>query len=192
MFRAFYHLIWIILILLALLASPVFAEIKGGKVNIHELAATTSKTHLLLFGILENSLNDEMVEVLHSGIPLRFTFFTQLHKTDGNRPDELVAEGSFEHHMSYDTLKEVYQVTVEEKNNKLQSFSELSAALEVINEISGAKIVPLEQLIPDNTYRLSVRAKLYEKTLPLSLQSVLPFLSWGNIETGWHELEFTY
>lgn len=168
------------------------AAARSAEVTIAELTAATSKTHLLLFGSLENSINKEMIAVLHSGLPIRFTFFSQLHKTDGNRPDELIIETDFEHQLSYDTLKEAYLVSVEEKYNKLQIFKNIDDALAVLNEISGAPIVPLEQLVPGNLYRLSVRAKLFEKTLPLSLQSVLPFISWGNIETEWYTLEFRY
>jgi hypothetical protein len=161
-------------------------------VTITELTATSSDTHLIIFGILNNNFTGEMIEVLHSGIPLRFNFYTQIFKTDGSRPDELISEKNFEHQMSFDTLKESYMVTLEENNNRVQSYDSLIEAKNVISEINGPEVVSLDQLIPGNIYKLNVKAKLYEKTLPLSLQSVLPFLSWGNIETQWHTIKFEY
>jgi len=186
---------WLLITLGILLLSPplLSTESKGEQiVTISELTATTSDSHLIIFGILSNSFTNEMIDVLHSGIPLRFTFYTQIYKTDGNRPDEQISEKNFEHQMSFDTLKETYLVTLEENNNRVQSYKSLIEAKNVISEINGAEVVPLSQLIPGNIYKLNVKAKLYEKTLPLSLQSVLPFLSWGNVEAEWHTIKFEY
>ncbi len=40
-----------------------------------DLTVTTSSTHLLLFGMLENGFTDEMIQGLHSGLPIHFSFF---------------------------------------------------------------------------------------------------------------------
>lgn len=160
--------------------------------NIKELTATTSETHLIMFGTLANSFTTEMIEILHSGIKLKFTFYVELYKVEGNWPEEQIVAYSFEHGMSFDTLKEIYEVTLEEDNNKIQSFKSIFDAQKVINEINGAKVLPLAQLIPDNFYKLKVRAELYKKTLPLSLQNVFPFLTWGDVKTEWQTIEFKY
>ena len=81
---------------------------------------------------------------------------------------------------------------MEEANNKAKSFKSLFEAQKHINEINGAKVVSLDLLIPDNSYKLRIKADLFQKTLPLSLQSIFPFLSWGNIATQWHQIEFNY
>ncbi len=157
-----------------------------------ELTATTSETHLIVFGVLQNSFNAEMIETLHSGIPIRFSFFLELDKVTENWPEEQISSLNFQHIMTFDTLKESYKVTLEEDNNKIVSFRSLFEAQKMINEINGAKVVELSQLIPDNRYRLKIRAELYRKTLPLSLHSVFPFLTWWDIETDWHFIELKY
>lgn len=162
------------------------------KASIKELTATTSETHLILFGTLENSFTSEMIEILHSGIPLRFSFFIELNKTAEKWPNELIITHNFQHIMAFDTLKESYRVTLEEDNNKVLSFRSLFDAQKIMNEINGAKIVELGQLIPDNMYQLKIRAELYRKTLPLSLHSIFPFLSWWDNETDWHTIDFKY
>lgn len=184
-----------LLLLCLILASNTIcfsATEKVSRVKIRELTATTSETYLIVFGTLENSFTTEMIEILHSGIPLRFSFFLELYKTTENWPDEQIAAKMFHHIMTFDTLKENYKVTLEEENNKALNFSSLFEAQKVINEINGARLVELSQLIPDNRYTLKVRAEIYQKTLPLSLNKVLPFLSWGDIETDWHTIEFNY
>lgn len=183
------------IIFLLMLIFPVIAhsEVKAErKAVIKELTATTSDTHLIVFGTLENSFTSEMIETLHSGITLRFSFFVELYKTTEKWPDELIVVNNFQHVMTFDTLKETYRVTLEEDNNRELSFRSLFEAQKVINEINGAKVEELEGLIPDNQYKLRVRAELYQKTLPLSLHSIFPFLSWWDIETEWHTITFTY
>jgi hypothetical protein len=162
------------------------------KATINELTATTSETHLIVFGTLENSFTPEMIELLHSGIPLRFSFYVELYKTTVNWRDELIIANNFQHIMTFDTLKENYRVTLEEDNNKVLSFRSLVEAQQAINEINGVKVVELKQLLPDNPYNLKMKAELHRKTLPLSLHNILPFLSWWDIETDWHTLTFTF
>jgi hypothetical protein len=133
-----------------------------------------------------------MIEVLHSGIPLHFTFYIELYKTAENWPDELISSITLQHTMEFDTLKESYKVTLEEEKNKTHTFRSLFEAQKVINEINGAKVVELEQLIPENLYKIKIKADLYRKTLPLSLHNILPFLSWWDVKTDWHTIEFRY
>lgn len=184
----------IIYILSLITTPPVVQAAKGPEINayIKELTATTSETHLIVFGVLQNSFNTEMIETLHSGIPLRFSFFVEFDKITENWPEENIASLNFQHIMTFDTLKESYKVTLEEDNNKVVSFRSLFEAQKVINEINGAKVVELKQLVPDNRYRLKIRAELYRKTLPLSLHSIFPFLTWWDIETNWHSIEMKY
>lgn len=183
---------------LIVLVIMIFSTVAGAQVapekkaTINELTATTSETHLIVFGTLENSFTSEMIELLHSGIPLRFSFYVELYKTTENWRDELIIANNFQHIMTFDTLKENYKVTLEEDNNKVLSFRSLFEAQKEINEINGVKVVELKQLLPNNRYKLKMKAELYRKTLPLSLHNILPFLSWWDIETDWHTLTFTF
>ncbi len=183
------------LILIFLLMIPAIAGTVASseqQATISELTATTTENSLIVFGTLENSFTPEMIEILHSGIALRFSFFIELYKTTEKWPDELIASRHFQHLMTFDTLKETYKVTLEEENNKLFSYLSLVDAQKLINEINGVKVVDLKQLLPDTTYKLRMRAELYQKTLPLSLHNILPFLSWWDVETDWHTITFTY
>jgi len=182
-------------ILLLILIIPSLSCSEGNperQATITELTATTSENHLIVFGTLENSFTSEMIEILHSGIPLRFSFFVELYKTIEKGPDELIVTHNFHHAMTFDTLKENYKVSLEEDNNKILSFRSLFEAQKEINEINGAKVVELKQLLPNNLYKLRIRAELYQKTLPLSLHNILPFLSWWDVETEWHTIMFNY
>lgn len=167
------------------------AELKS-KTTFKELTATNSDSHVLVFATLDNTLTPEMISILHSGITLKFSFFIELLKITENWPEEQITTLTFQHLITYDTLKENYRVTLEEDNNMIFSFKSLAEAQNLLNELNGTKVVALKQLIPDNRYKLKIRAELYQKTLPLSLHNVVPFLSWWDVATDWHSIEFTY
>lgn len=185
-----FNLIVLVIMLFSTVAGAQVAAEK--KATINEMTATTSETHLIIFGTLENSFTSEMIELLHSGIPLRFSFYVELYKTTENWREELIIANNFQHIMTFDTLKENYKVTLEEDNHKVLSFRSLVEAQREMNEINGVKVVELKQLLPDNRYKLKMKAELYRKTLPLSLHNILPFLSWWDIQTDWHTLTFTF
>jgi hypothetical protein len=157
-----------------------------------DMIVTTSETDLLFFGELKNSLTTEMIDGLHSGIPVQFSFFVELEKVESNWPDDTLTSLEFSHSLTYDSLKQLYTVETEEISKKNHTVKTLDEALTLINEVNGLKIVALEELEPDQTYRLRVKADLYKKTLPLSLRSVIPFVSWWDLKTDWHSIEFIY
>ncbi len=159
---------------------------------ISDLTATTSDTHLLLFGTLRNSFSEEMIEGLHSGIPIKFSFFVELHQQSDAWSEKLLESQTFTHILTYDALKETYRVVLEENTIKKYSFSSLIEAQKILNELNGIKVVSLFRLTPDRLYTLQVRAELFNKTLPLSLHRVVPFVSWWDRQTDWQTLKFKY
>jgi len=183
----------ILLLLLIALAtqglSPAGAE-ENEDAAIVDLTATGSDTHLLLFGSLRNSFTEEMLEGLHSGIPIRFSFFIELRQQTSSTADKVVVARSFAHTLTYDILKEIYRVELEEDRRQSHTFASLLDAQAVLNDLNGIKVIELVQLSPDAVYTLQVRAELFNKTLPLSLQHVVPFVSWWDIKTDWHTITF--
>lgn len=168
-----------------------FAENKG-KVLFKDVTLTTSETHLLLFALLENTNQHKLEEALHSGIPMEFTFQVELTHVRENWTDDELLSTEFTHILKYDALKEQYLLQLEEQRNRTVTFAELPGAMAVMNEINGLKIIELNKLKPNNSYVVRMKASLFEKTLPMNLHYVIPFISLGNVETDWHSIEFTY
>jgi hypothetical protein len=162
------------------------------EVLFKDIALTTSNTHLLLFGTIKNDKQKELEQALHSGIPMQFTFLIKLIRVQNNWPDEELTDISFTHTLKYDTIKECYLFTIEEQRNRKIIFTELSKAMQRMNEVNGVEVVELEKLQPDTTYEIRLKAELYEKTLPMNLHHIIPFISLGDVETDWHSIEFTY
>jgi hypothetical protein len=157
-----------------------------------DVTITTSKDHLLLFGILTNTHDEELKQALHSGIPMEFTFFIELLKTKANSPDEELQTMEFSHILKYDPLKEIYQLEIGERKYKKSSYKSLDDAMQAMAEINGLKVLKLNRLLPDSSYVLRLKAELYKKTLPMNLHLLIPFVSMWNLETDWFTIEFTY
>lgn len=179
-------------LIILLHANPVRASQAVRDAYFSDLIITTSKTHLLLFGLVNNGINNEMLQGLHNGIPIQFTFLVELNKVEKNWPDLQLTSMQFHHVLTYDTLQENYRIETSEKKQKSESFQELSEAIKAMNEINGLLVVELSQLIPENSYQLRLKAMLYENILPMKLHHIIPFTSWWNVETDWHTVEFTY
>ena len=161
-------------------------------VHFSDLIITTSKTHLLLFGLVNNGITEEMLQGLHNGIPIQFTFLVELNKKEKHWSDLQLASFQFRHRLTYDTLQENYRLDTNEKSQKTEIFPQLDNALKAMNEINGLQVLELSKLIPDSSYQLRIKAELYKKTLPLKLHYIVPFASWWDVETDWHTIEFTY
>ncbi len=162
------------------------------EVEFKDITITTSNTHLLLFGVVKNDKHKELEQALHSGIPMQFTFFVDLFRTRDNWPDEELVSLEFKHTLKYDTLKEHYQLEIGEQKSRTSTYRNLDEAMAVMNDINGLKVIELTRLQPDSSYELRMKAELFEKTLPMNLHYIVPFISMWDMKTDWVTIEFTY
>lgn len=189
------HLIFsvILAIVFAMSAPCSFSSAENSdELAFTDLIATTSETHLILFGEIHNAFSQEMTSGLKSGVPVDFSFFIELIEKQSNGKDRVLVEMQFRHILAYDTLKDNYTVELEEFNNKAASFRDLGEAQKNMSEVNGVRILELSRLTPGSSYRLRIKAELFKQTLPLSLHRILPFLSWWDRETGWQTLDFNF
>lgn len=160
--------------------------------SLTDIIVTTSEKELIIFAVLNNSFNDEMIQGLHSGIPVHFSFFVELIQEEKNWPDKELVSMEFKHILEYDTLKEMYRVELTEMHKKDSTFKSLIKAKKALNEINNLGVIKLDHLQPDESYKLRIKAVLYKKTLPMKLHYIVPFISWWDIETDWHTIDFKY
>lgn len=182
-----------LLIILGLLAGPALSLAEKSAENqptLTELVLTASDTHILLFATVKQVFTDEMIDGLRSGVPIKFSFFVELTRKRPGGKDPLLTDLRFQHTMTFDTLKELYRVELEETNRKILTFASMQEAEDTLNDINGLKVIELAKLDPKTTYNLRVRADVYQKSLPQSLKLVAPFLSLWDKETEWQSIEF--
>jgi len=173
------------------LLQPAVAE-ENKAPNISDILITTSQTHLLLFCSIKNSFTPEMIEGVRNGIPVTFTFQVELEKIVSNWFDSTLVDLTIHHTVAFDPLKEKYQVTLSEKPDNIITTPSLDKAIETMADLNGISVSGLDKLEPDAPYALHVKATLAEKTLPMNMHYLVPFISLWNFETDWRTIEFRY
>jgi hypothetical protein len=190
--RKYTSFLLILSLLLFTVQVPSSVAIEKKDRRFSDIILTPSDTNLLVFGELKNGFSQEMLQGLHNGIPIQFTFFVELNRVRKNWIDERIVEMSFGHTLKYDTLKETYKVELEETSQKTFTFQSLAEAQKAMTEINGLQVIKLSKLIPNDTYNLRIRADLSQKTLPMGLHHIIPFISLWDIETDWYSTDFNY
>ena len=155
-----------------------------------EITVIPSENHLLLFAVLQNGFTEGMIQGLHSGMPIHFTFSVELtSQTKGSRPETAISMQT-NHIITYDTLKENYLVEIEESGKRFFTFDTLTEAQKSVNEINGLKVAELKNIQHAVPYTVKIRAALYKRTLPKGLRQIVPFVTWWDIKTKWQSLTF--
>ncbi|MDA8164302.1 MAG: DUF4390 domain-containing protein [Desulfobacteraceae bacterium] len=168
------------------------SESRAEKPAIAQIVITNSTKDVLLFGKVKNGFTKEMETALQNGMPVTFTFMVQLRKVRSSWLDRQIASLTFDHTLSYDSLKEEYRVELQEKGGKTVATRSLAEAKDLMAEVNGLRVVPLSRLEADQDYQLRIKAKLVRKTLPLNLNTLIPFWGLWDFETEWHQVEFRY
>jgi len=168
---------------LFLLASPLYAQ----DASITDFTVSNSEGQLVLYLTVTDCFSDDMVTAIHNGIPVTFTFYVDILRKRTKWPDKKIMDHEFDHVIEYDSLKKEYLIQRNEKDDSKLTAS-LAESKKFMSEINGLKILPLDELEPDSSYIVRVKAKLARKTLPLYFHYLIPFISLWDFETKWHEL----
>ena len=158
---------------------------------IDGIVISTTNGHLQLFATVTECFTDDMLEGVRNGIPLTFRFDIRLHKIRTNWFDSEIVEHKINHTLSYDPLKEIYQVAFAEKDHP-ETTRSLEEAKKMMADINGLTLCPLDTLHAGSPYSLSIKATLVENTFPFSIHSIIPFTSLWNFETDWRIVTFSY
>ena len=177
--------------LFAALMLPAMAE-AAREATINDVIVTNSSREVLLYLTVRNAFTPEMEKGVQNGIPVTFNFFVELYRRRTGWVDQKVVERSFEHTLTYDTLKDEYRVVYGEQNGKTVITKSLPKARELMAQVNGFALSPLTMLLADADYALKIKARLAEKTLPLYFHYVIPFWGLWDFETDWYTVEFRY
>lgn len=155
------------------------------------LGVMNSDTELLLYFRVENGFTPEMEQGVQNGIPVTFTFFVNLFEIGNDTEREMVSH-SFDHTLTYDTIKQVYTVEMEEIGGRRVTARSLEEAREVMTDIHDFPLAGLNMLENGSRYQVKVKARLAKKTLPLNFHYIIPFWQLWKFETDWYSLRFGY
>jgi hypothetical protein len=166
---------------------PVLAQ----EASIGDLVVSNSDTDLLLYFTVRDCFTAEMETGLHNGIPATFTFYVDLYQTRQAWPDRKIISHDFNRTLTYDNLKEEYRI-ISSTNNKNATTQSLDQAKTLMSQVVDFRVINLNRLDSEATYRLRVKVKLAKKTLPLYFHYLIPFSFLWDFETDWYAIDFRY
>lgn len=174
-----------------LLLFPIQAFAQDARIE-NVLITNTPQAILVSFEV-KNGFTKEIEEAIKTGIPTTFTFFVELYKERTLWFNEGVASLKFRHTVKYDTLKEEFEVYLEERpqSGNGMRVKELSKVKDMMVRGEGIPVVPPLAIEKGSRYQLRIKAELATINLPFPLNYMLFFVSFWDFETEWHVEEFT-
>ena len=160
--------------------------------EIKDIIVTTSDNDLLLFATVKNCFTPEMLDDLRNGIPAVFTYHLKLVKTSNNWIDTSLVEAFVTHTMTFDRSRKEYRIAFSNQDGKNVTTGDLEQAKQLMAELNGLKVIPLNQLVPGAPYAIHFKVTLKKGSLPFGMQRIIPFSSLWDFETDWRTIEFRY
>ncbi|OGP24013.1 MAG: hypothetical protein A2X99_08535 [Deltaproteobacteria bacterium GWB2_55_19] len=132
----------------------------------------------------------DIEEAVKSGLPTSFNFIVRLSRVNPVWIDEDIGKWEFRHTVKYDTLKEEYEVRLDEgliREARTKDFEEMKSFMSRGEAIA---ITPAH-LVPGEVYELSIKAELDKTELPPLLDYMFFFVKLWDFETDWHVYRFS-
>lgn len=184
------HIIVFTLLLCFTLMIPVSAI--AIDVQISGIKVATPGKNLLLSLKVEGAFNEKLEEAILNGIPATFSFFIVLTRKRTFWADEQITELNVTHTLKYHNLKNHYIIKKSWEDDKPVIAETFEEAKQMMSEIDGLKVIPLQALQRGNRYEISAKAELDKVKLPFLLNYIIFFASLWDFETEWHSHEFVY
>ena len=156
------------------------------------IIVTNTRDNLLLYLSVKDAFPPEIENTVNSGVPATFSFFITLHEVRNLWFDRQITDIKVTHSLKYDTLKKEYIISRSWEDHKTLLVKSFAEAKELMTEVDGLIIVPLQSLEKGSQYQIRAKAELSKLTLPFYLHYVLFFVSLWDFETDWYTIDFIY
>ena len=164
----------------------------AAKAYLSDIVVTNTRDDLLLYFTVNKCFTAEMNKAIESGLNTTFTFFVRLYEKREYWWDRKIKDIKINHTIKYDSLRQTYQITLSEKNNKIVTVRSFEKAKKLMADVVALKVTPLRNLKKGEHYRIRMMAELDKIRLPFYLHYVFFFLSLWNFETDWYSVDFRY
>lgn len=185
-------IVWFTAIYLLLAALSFNSVAIAEEPRLDNIIVTNTRDDLLLYLTAKSAFPEKISEAIQSGVPTTFTFYINLYRVRGLWLDKRVREIKLSHTVKYDALKNEYVVTRSWEGDRPLTVKTIDEAKRLMSEVDSLVIVPLAQLTKGEQYQIRAKAELDRMTLRFYLHYVLFFLSFWDVETDWHTIDFIY
>lgn len=166
------------------------AEARSEEARIADVVVSKTPALSITFSV-KGAFTKEMDEAIQSGIPTTFNFIVEVNRVRNAWFDETLSETRFSHTVKYDSLKEEYEISVDEmgmKSIRTKDPNEMKALMSVVTSVDIESSAPL---VKGETYEFMVKAELRTVDLPFLLDYLLFFVKLWDFETSWYTYSYT-
>lgn len=179
--RLLSFLVFLVIILAPAAVIAAEASISGIMVNLDPLRVSFE---------VKDAFTEEIEEAVKSGMPTSFNFIVRLSRVDPVWFDEDIGEWEFRHTVKYDTLKDEYEVRLDEDISREARTKDLEEMKSFMSKGEAIAITPAH-LVPGEVYELGIKAELDKTDLPALLNYMFFFVKLWDFETEWHIYRFS-
>jgi hypothetical protein len=171
-------IVFILLNVLTLEASPSLVNIGVG----------TRGNLVVINARLIEGFTDSIEEAIESGVPITFTFETELRQVNELWNDSLISSNTISHTIEYDSLKKVYRFTELGKSvRKKISTRNKQKYQQMMLSLNNIPIASTRRLNFDQKYYVRIKAKLETDRFWFPFNHLFFFLPFNNFEAAWTE-----
>jgi len=188
------RVLYVITVFLLILSLPVVGtSADKPEPVISDIRVSQGEDHVLLSTFLDPHLEEEMMEAVRAGVPLKFRFKVKLTRKGSLLGEKVIRNEDLIHTLQYNPIKKLYQFKgVGYGEDVEKTTREEKEAFMWMTRITDWPLYPLKDLKNSVRYRVRVMATLRSVELPSVLGYLFFFTTIFNSETNWKQLDFTY
>lgn len=181
--------IYIIITLIILF--PSILNAKSEDAEIKNLLLSKKDNNIFISFSVRNAFTKEILKIIQSGIPVTFSFDIEVKKNRLLFPDKTIFKKEIIHKVKYSNLTKTYFIKkpyISEEPYLIHSEKMAKKEMTGINDLS----LSLPKLEKGAKYKVKVRARLREITLPFYLHKIFFFLSVWDFKTSWSSMDIKF
>ncbi len=171
------------------LLSLLFAPVAWSAPVMKEVQLQAKDQLVTMNGTLDDALTKEMIEALHSGVPLTFTYDVRLLRKASLYPDELISKNKVTQTVSFDSLKKTYEFSSEGINIQRKVVTKKPELYqELLLSLKDIPLSSINTLDPGEQYYVRVKAEMEtDDGLWFPFNLLFFFVPFNEFETSWAE-----
>lgn len=179
------HVIHILFIVFALISSVAHG---ADATRIDDV--TVSRDPVKASFSVKGAFTKEIEEAVKSGMPTTFNFIVELSRVSSILPDDLLVRREFQHTVKYDSLKDEYEMTLEDTGEKVRT-KEFSEMKRLMSSVQSLPLAGASRITSGSKYEIRIMAELDPVELPMVLNYMLFFVKFWDFETDWYVYTLT-
>jgi len=173
------------------LATFIFVATAWSAPVMKQVQLQASDQMVTMNGVLEDALNEKLIEALHSGVPLTFTFDVRLLRKAALFPDKMISQNQVTHTVSFDSLKKTYEFSSEGINIQRKVVTKKPELYkQLLLTLKDIPLSSINNMDPDEQYYVRVKAEMEtDEGLWFPFNLLFFFVPFNEFKTSWAESE---